>query len=334
MKVGVVGLGAIGSLFFTRLLHFVNPLNRALKDKQSHIYAVVKESHLASLTSVVIYDNAHPRKTLVNVPTNAPPNAQAFCVDFDRPLDVLLVTVKSNQTYEVAARLKAGRAMGKDSLVISVQNGLGNVKVLKDILETDNVLHGVTYMGGTSVGPGHVLQGGHGPTIVQNADHLSDTVQETLNDFTALLSNAGIPTQLVPSNDLQSVLWTKLVVNAGINPLGAILNVPNQEVVAGPSHHMVIQALVDEAAAVAAAQGIPLQFHGKSALEYTIDAAKATGTNICSMCQDLRRGRATEIDAINDMVVTYGQEYGVPTPANELIVHLVKSLEQSKMTKD
>ncbi|KAF0746522.1 hypothetical protein AaE_008094 [Aphanomyces astaci] len=242
MKVGVVGLGAIGSLFFNRILHQINPRNmpRSKTDRTNQIYALVKQAHLPHLKKVSILDQQ--RRLVLEVPTHTSPNADAFCTDYfvqqARSLDALLVTVKSTDTYEVAARLKvhpnpsyqryAGNAINKDSLVISLQNGLGNVKILKDVLETDNVLHGVTYMGGVSIGPGSVIQGGAGTTIIQNAEHLSDSVQDTLGHLCTLLAASGIQSQLVPSHDLQSVVWTKLMVNAGINPLGAILNVPNK----------------------------------------------------------------------------------------------------------
>ncbi|KAF0718797.1 Aste57867_1474 [Aphanomyces stellatus] len=330
MKVGVVGLGAIGSLFFTRILHHINPLNAVAKDRKNRVYALVKEAHLAQLKSVAILGKE--RKPLLEVPTDVPPNSDLFYTDFgeDRMLDVLLVTVKSTQTHEVAAHLKAGSSIGKDSLIISVQNGLGNVKILKDVLETDNVLHGVTYKGGVCVAPGRVIQGGTGDTIIQNAEHLGDSIQHTLSRFSSLLTASGITNKLVPSSELQSVLWTKLVVNAGINPLAAILNVPNKGILAGDANLAVVEAIVDEAAAVAKAQGIPLNLQNMTPLEFTIATATATGTNICSMCHDMRQRRPTEIAAINEMIVCYGQQLGIPTPHNELMVHLIRAMESTQ----
>ncbi|RHY11569.1 hypothetical protein DYB25_001954, partial [Aphanomyces astaci] len=250
MKVGVVGLGAIGSLFFNRILHQINPRNmpRSKTDRTNQIYALVKQAHLPHLKKVSILDQQ--RRLVLEVPTHTSPNADAFCTDYfvqqARSLDALLVTVKSTDTYEVAARLKvhpnpsyqryAGNAINKDSLVISLQNGtyfslsttfvlmicdtgLGNVKILKDVLETDNVLHGVTYMGGVSIGPGSVIQGGAGTTIIQNAEHLSDSVQDTLGH-----------------------LW-------------------NESVVTGQDNLAIVEAIVNEVAAVANAQGITLNLH-------------------------------------------------------------------------
>ncbi|RHZ01117.1 hypothetical protein DYB37_006498, partial [Aphanomyces astaci] len=266
MKVGVVGLGAIGSLFFNRILHQINPRNmpRSKTDRTNQIYALVKQAHLPHLKKVSILDQQ--RRLVLEVPTHTSPNADAFCTDYfvqqARSLDALLVTVKSTDTYEVAARLKvhpnpshqryAGNAINKDSLVISLQNGtyfslsttfvlmicdtgLGNVKILKDVLETDNVLHGVTYMGGVSIGPGSVIQGGAGTTIIQNAEHLSDSVQDTLGHLCTLLAASEIPS-------ISILRW-------------------NESVVTGQDNLAIVEAIVNEVAAVANAQGITLNLH-------------------------------------------------------------------------
>ncbi|ETV66792.1 hypothetical protein, variant 1 [Aphanomyces astaci] len=310
----------------------INPRNmpRSKTDRTNQIYALVKHAHLPHLKKVSILDQQ--RRLVLEVPTHTSPNADAFCTDYfvqqARSLDALLVTVKSTDTYEVAARLKAGNAINKDSLVISLQNGLGNVKILKDVLETDNVLHGVTYMSGVSIGPGSVIQGGAGTTIIQNAEHLSDSVQDTLGHLCTLLAASGIQSQLVPSHDLQSVVWTKLMVNAGINPLGAILNVPNKSVVTGQDNLAIVEAIVNEVAAVANAQGITLNLHDQTPLAFTTAAAAATGANFCSMCVDIQRRKPTEIGSINDMIVAYGQQTGVPTPCNAFLTHVIKALER------
>ncbi|RLO00641.1 hypothetical protein DYB28_010890, partial [Aphanomyces astaci] len=206
-----------------------------------------------------------------------------------------------------------------DSLVISLQNGtyfslsttfvlmicdtgLGNVKILKDVLETDNVLHGVTYMGGVSIGPGSVIQGGAGTTIIQNAEHLSDSVQDTLGHLCTLLAASEIPS-------ISILRW-------------------NESVVTGQDNLAIVEAIVNEVAAVANAQGITLNLHDQTPLAFTTAAAAATGANFCSMCVDIQRRKPTEIGSINDMIVAYGQQTGVPTPCNAFLTHVIKALER------
>ncbi|OQS05082.1 ketopantoate reductase [Thraustotheca clavata] len=332
MRVGVVGLGAVGSLFFNRLIHRINPKNEAACKSVNRVFAIVKPQHLEHLGTVAIYDRQHV--PLLEVPMNSPPNALALSTGTDKhidnPLDVVLVAVKSNDTLEVAQQLAAYNIVGKKSLVISIQNGLGNVQVLQESLATENVLHAVTYMGGYNVSPGHVVLGGEGSTILQGADHLSDSHQLHLTRFCALLDDAGLSTEVVNSQDIQSVIWTKLLVNAAINPLASILNGPNASITRGEANHKVTKAIVNEVAAIAQAEGIALKLNGKSPFEYTMDVAHATSANICSMLHDIRRHKATEISAINEMVVYYGQRHRIPTPNNELMVNLIRGLESRK----
>ncbi|KDO25619.1 2-dehydropantoate 2-reductase [Saprolegnia parasitica CBS 223.65] len=325
--VGVVGLGAVGSIFFNRLLHHINPPGA----KSAHrVFALVKPQHLPRLESVALYERGQP-DAILRVPVHKPPNALALTTGADKhvtdPLDVVLIAVKSTDTLDVAQQLAASPLVGKNSLLISLQNGLGNVQTLRETLATENVLHGVTYMGGQCTSPGHVILGGHGSTILQGADHLSDLQQVHLDRLCQLLDAAQLHTTVINSQDVQSVIWTKLLVNAGINPLASILDRPNFCVTQGASNRRVVESVVNEVAAVAAAEGIPLHLDGKSPLTYTLDVASATATNVCSMLHDLRGHKRTEIGAINEMVVYYGQRHGIPTPTNQLLVHLVRGLE-------
>ncbi|OQR83587.1 ketopantoate reductase [Achlya hypogyna] len=350
MRVGVVGLGAVGSLFFNRLLHHINPRNEIVAASSNRVFALVKQQHLRNLESVAIYERAPggQRTPVLQVPVNAPPNALSLTTGADEhvttPLDVLLVAVKSTDTVDVAQQLAVaataitnnptissiGLQSRKNSLLISLQNGLGNVHVLQEQLVTENVLHGVTYMGGQCLSPGHVIMGGKGATILQGADHLGDVQQKHLQRFCTLLDAAQLPTQVVNSQDVQSVIWTKLLVNAGINPLASLLDRPNRCVTDGASNHRVVRQIVDEVAAVAAAEGIPLQLGGQLPLEFTLGVANATSTNVCSMLHDIRAGKRTEIGAINEMVVYYGQRHGIPTPTNALMVDIVRALENRR----
>ncbi|EQC37744.1 2-dehydropantoate 2-reductase [Saprolegnia diclina VS20] len=330
MRVGVVGLGAVGSIFFNRLLHHINPLNIAGAKSANRVFALVKPQHLPRLESVALYERGQP-DPILHVPVRTPPNALALTTGADKrvtdPLDVVFIAVKSNDTLDVAQQLAASPLIGKNSLLISLQNGLGNVQTLRETLATENVLHGVTYMGGQCISPGHVILGGQGSTILQGADDLSDLQQLHLDRLCKLLDAAQLHTTVVNSSDVQSVIWTKLLVNAGINPLASILDRPNLCVTHGDSNRYIVESVVNEVAAVAAAEGISLQLHGKSPLAYTLDVATATATNVCSMLHDIRARKPTEIGAINEMVVYYGQRHGIPTPTNQLLVHLVRGLE-------
>jgi 2-dehydropantoate 2-reductase len=124
--------------------------------------------------------------------------------------------------------------------------------------------------------------------------------------------------------DAKSLVWGKLVVNAAINPLTALLRVPNGELLRRPSARRMMRALAEETAAVASAQRVRLPF--RNAMEAAELVAKKTAANHSSMFQDIRRGAPTEIDAICGAVAKTGERHGIPTPANRVCWTLVRAI--------
>ncbi|MGZ6989381.1 MAG: ketopantoate reductase family protein, partial [Thermoanaerobaculia bacterium] len=169
---------------------------------------------------------------------------------------------------------------------------------------------GVTAVGATLLGPGHVRTGGDGPTQIAGPDLLAE-----------VLRSAGFDSRAVDAAQGASLAWGKLAVNAGINALSAILNVPNGELLARPEARRLMEQAANEVAAVARAKGIALPFADAAAEARRV--AAATASNLSSMLQDVRRGAPTEVEAINGAVVREGVRAGVPTPVNEELRRLV-----------
>jgi len=223
-----------------------------------------------------------------------------------------LVLVKSWQTERVARQLAT--CLHPNGLALTLQNGLGNHETLANHLGADRVAMGVTTTGATLLGPGQVRPGGSG--VISMQDH------PRLEPITALLREAGFELEI--TQDAKSLVWSKLVINAAINPLTALLDVPNGELLARPPVRSLMGSLAKEAAAVAAAQGIPLTFPDPVAAAENV--ARRTATNCSSMLQDVRRGAPTEIDAICGAIVQAGELHGVPTPVNRTLWRLVKAI--------
>ncbi len=223
-----------------------------------------------------------------------------------------LVLVKSWQTRRAARQLAA--CLAPDGLALTLQNGLGNREVLAAQLGDDRVLAGVTTTGATLLGPGCVRPGGEGAiTLGRHPD---------VGQFLVLLERAGFTVTL--AEDLEALLWGKLVINAAINPLTALLGVPNGELLTCPTARQLMAELVHEVAAVSAALGIHLPY--SDPLAAAEDVARRTASNRSSMLQDIARGAPTEIDAICGAVTRYGKQAGIPTPVNRVMTLLVKSL--------
>jgi len=203
-------------------------------------------------------------------------------------------------------------------MVVTLQNGLGNRELLAAALGDAQVGQGVTAQGATLLGLGQVRHAGQGDTVFGAAPKRAG--MELLVD---LFNTCGLPAKL--SDDLDALVWGKLVVNAGINALTALLRVPNGALEASAEARALMAALIDEAAAVARARGTALPY--PDPLAHTLAVARATGANHSSMLQDVLRRSPTEVDAINGAIAREGLRLGVPTPVNSLLAELVRALE-------
>jgi 2-dehydropantoate 2-reductase len=223
-----------------------------------------------------------------------------------------LVLVKSWQTERAAHQLRD--ALAKDGLALTLQNGIGNRETLIRDLGPDRVSQGVTTTGATLLGPGLVKMGGEGVLSLEQ--------NQALGPLEAALRESNFNLQVV--EDAQSLIWGKLVINAAINPLTALLKIPNGELLSRPLARRVMSALANEAAAVAQAEHVHLPFSNPvSAAE---EVARKTASNHSSMFQDVQRGAKTEIDAICGAVTRRGAKHCVRTPYNRMCWQLVRAI--------
>jgi 2-dehydropantoate 2-reductase len=232
------------------------------------------------------------------------------------PCDAAIVLVKARQTPWAAAACRALLAPG--AVAYTLQNGVGNREALAAELGDDRVGQGVTALGGTLLGPGRVRHAGMGATTLGAAPDRGRAAA-----LAALLAAAGLPAEV--SDDVEALLWGKLVVNVGINALTALLRVPNGALAESAAALELMAAAVAEAAAVAAARGVRLPYADPVA--HVEAVARATGANRSSMLQDVLRGAATEVAAINGALVREGERLGVPTPLNAALAALVEALD-------
>jgi 2-dehydropantoate 2-reductase len=223
-----------------------------------------------------------------------------------------LVLVKGWQTERAARQLST--CLDEDGLALTLQNGLGNREILVGALNSQRVAQGVTTLGATLLAPGLARLGGDGLVLIEAHPHLSP--------LEVILRVAGFAVNVV--EDTRSLVWGKMVISAAINPLTALLRLPNGELLQRPAARSMMGELAREAAAVARAIGVGLPFEGpENAAE---DVARRTSANRSSMLQDVLRGAPTEIDAICGAIVRAGDAAGLPTPVNRVMWHLVKAL--------
>ncbi len=233
------------------------------------------------------------------------------------PADVALLLVKSYQTERAAAW--ASQVLKPDGLAITLQNGLDNGPKLIAAVGGRRSAVGVTYNGAILLGPGDARHTVRLPTYIGATPETAERVAAVAS----LCTDCGLETHVTA--EIEPVLWAKALANVAINPLTALWRVPNGGPLETPDRRAMLAALVEEAAAVARAKGIALPFDDPVA--YVEGVCRATAANRSSMLQDVERGRPTEIDSLNGVIVAEGKRLGVPTPVNEVVWRLVRGME-------
>lgn len=304
MKIGILGAGALGCAMggvLTEAGHEVWLINRNLA-----------QVHAMNSRGLVLRSDGVDRTVAVRA-----------CVTADAAgvVDLVIVLVKSFHTAQ--AMQGAMTLLGPNTLVLTLQNGLGNEDVLADIVGRERLLAGRTFVGGTQLTPGHVIAGTrHKLTMIGELDgRVCERVQRIADAF----NQAGLDTLV--STNIMGAIWDKLLVNVATGALSGITRLPYGLLYQAPEVQACAVAAVQEAMAVAHASGICLS------IADPLDAWRMAGAGLPfefrpSMLQSLDKGSITEIDVINGAVVRQGLKLGVPTPVNQTLVACIKGIER------
>lgn len=201
--------------------------------------------------------------------------------------------------------------------ILTLQNGLGNIELLCSMVGSARVLAGVTCEASTLVSEGHAKHVAPGVTSIGSWTSCSTKAAVDA------LEKAGFQTEVTDAPGQK--IWEKVAINSAINPLTAMLNVPNGRLLELREARQLMRDLVVETAKVAATEGYKF---GYSLVERAEEICQETSGNISSMLQDIRAGRRTEIDAISGEILRRAQLASLPTPRTRVVWQLVKGLEQ------
>ncbi len=301
MQIAIIGPGAMGCLFGAFLSQIAQVILIHYKDEYVRI---LNEKG-------IVLEQPDCSKSVYYVP------AVSGGCELNNKVDLTIIFTKSYKTR--AASETAKQILKKDGLALTLQNGLGNLDIMEEILGKGVAVAGVTSHGATLLSPGHVRHAGEGTTYIARGtrnDHL-------LNDVVTIFNSVGIQTEI--SDNLDSLVWGKLIVNVGINALTAILRVPNGVLEAVSECRDIMAAAVKEAAAVATALKIELPYDDP--FGQVKNVCQATAQNRSSMLQDILKGQHTEIDAINGVIEKKGAQLDIPTPANHFLCRIIQSVE-------
>jgi 2-dehydropantoate 2-reductase len=296
----ILGTGALAILFAARLSAKGTPVT-LLGTWKDGLAALQRDG------ARLIIENGDKDGNELALPLHATDDPAAC-----RGARLALVLVKAWQTERAAAQLN--ECLSADGLAMTLQNGLGNREILSRFLGASRVGLGVSTYGATLLGPGLARSGGEGTISVEE--------HPRLGTLAGILKNAGFRMESVP--DARALVWGKLVISTAINPLTALLGVPNGVLLERPGARALMADLARETAVVAQSLGLQLPF--ADAVASVEQVARQTATNHSSMLQDVQRGAPTEIDAICGAVVRTAQEIGVPVPVNRVMWQLISAI--------
>jgi 2-dehydropantoate 2-reductase len=302
MKLAVVGAGAMGSILGGSLAHAGHEV--WLTDPWTDHVEAIRRHGLRLLGA--------------SEPVVARPHATSNVGEVGS-CDLVLVMVKAYHTAAAAESLAP--LIGPTTLVLTLQNGLGNVETLACHVGRERVLPGVTYRGGEVIGPGEVRQTGIDKlTIIGEPE---GPAGDRIHALAAALQAAGIRTMV--SDNIQGEIWGKLLVNVAGNALGAILGLPLGYLLEVDGSKQMVELVLQESSAVARAIGVNLPY------DDPLERVRANWSTLqdakSSLHQDIERGRRTEIEALNGAVAREGERLGVPVPYNRAVTLLVTALE-------
>jgi 2-dehydropantoate 2-reductase len=293
MKIAVMGAGAVGCYYGGMLARAGHDL--VLIGRPQHVEAIERQGlRLETQT----FDER----------IRASASTQGSAVQGAR---LVLFSVKSTDTEAAAAVIKPHLA--PDAVLLTVQNGVENAGRLRALLPQE-VIAAVVYVAVEMAGPGHVRHHGRGELLIEPSKDSDDVAR--------VLIAAGVPTDI--SDNVRGELWAKLTLNCAYNALSAITQLPYGRLVKGAGVTAVMRDVVDECVAVAKADGVTLPGDVDAAVR---KIAETMAGQYSSTAQDLARGKRSEIDHLNGLIVRRGEALGVATPANRLLHVIVKLIE-------
>jgi 2-dehydropantoate 2-reductase len=311
MNIAIIGAGAVGRLLAWFLVQGGHrPLMVGRRKEQA-------ERFCAEGLRFVGLDGAEQVIPVEALTSGELPGAEA-----GQEIDGVILTVKSYDTRTAAETI---REHFPGVSVLSMQNGLGNGEALAERIDPARIAIGLTTHGATADGETGVFYKGKGRTVLgdwqQDRGGEEASVAKWWCDLLAGCGHSGLSL----SDDIRTEVWSKAMVNIGINPFTALHGVPNGQLLNRPDLLAEMRATVEEAERVAQAEGIALA----DSWERVLEVCRGTAGNRSSMLQDVERGRRTEIDALCGVIVRLGERHGIPTPHNARCLEQVLALVHS-----
>lgn len=300
MKIAVIGAGAMGSIYGG---HLALRNEVYLVDTNAEVVRTINEQ------GITLEENGEDhvyRPKAVTVTSGLP------------EMDLVILFVKA--LFSRAA-LNGNRGLiGKNTFLMTLQNGSGHEDILSEFVPTDHIIIGTTEDQGTILGMGHIRHGGTGGT---NIGMLVPDKQGMLSKLKETMDQCGFRAKI--HDNIQQLIWNKLFVNVALSAVTAVLNVKMGFIAQDPHAFALSKQLLHEAVTVA--HSIGLEADEERLLEEIRATSERVPEGITSICADLSAGRKTEVDTISGSVIRAARKCGIEVPAHEFIVNMVHAME-------
>jgi 2-dehydropantoate 2-reductase len=301
MKAGIIGAGALG-LLFSHLFH-ENMIDFVIYEVNREIVDDIKQNGINLLID-------GKSKRISPIIDSSP--------EILNDADIIFLFVKSYSTLDAITDIKDH--INQSSIIVSLQNGLANVAEINKFIDMDRIVYGSTTVGAAKSSSSTVIAGGSGIINIGCAN------KKNVLTVNSLLQESGFDSHITDDPDF--VVWNKAIINAGINPIAAILKIPNGKILSNQYALSLQENIIKEAVDAAMANNIKIKFD--EILQTTRDVCKKTSENLCSMLQDIQSNRPTEIESINGRIIEYGEQTGINMRFNKALYLMIKSMEITK----
>lgn len=302
MNIVVMGAGAIGSLF------------GALLSKKNNVTLIGRASHVNVIRKNGLKIEG---KTRLNTKISAEHSIDKLLFT----PDLLILTVKAYDTEE--AMNQAKHIIGKDTIILSLQNGLGNIEKIQENVSNNNIIAGVTTHGALFNESGVIKHTGKGSTVLGELDGRAPKKLKCIAD---LFNEACIETTI--THNILKELWIKAIINSSINPLTTFFQCKNGYLLDNPILENIVEKICKESTLVANKEGMKLSV--EKMYDKTKQVIKDTAENYSSMLQSIRKGKKTEINSINGRIVDIGKKHGMEPLMNEMLIFSIKLISERK----
>ncbi|MGX1828822.1 ketopantoate reductase family protein [Paenibacillus taichungensis] len=315
MIIDIVGSGSLGLLYGGKL-----------QGAGNEVRFWTRTAEQANKLSIEGFKVIEPEETIQITPDHiqAKPITELTRVWEYSPGDWLLLMVKQTAIHDVIREI--GSLKTQVMNIACFQNGVGHLNVVQSNMPHSNIYSVITTEGAKREQDG-VNRAGIGETwLGKSSDvHISSLApmsQKELLRFQGLLQQAGFGCTV--SNEIDKLIYRKLLINAVINPLTAIWRIPNGELITREERVVFMRQLYDEALVVYKASGILIDV---DVWEQILSVCRSTASNTSSMLSDVLHGQQTEVQSINGQIVSMARRCGLSAPMNEILLHLIEGMQ-------